>query len=163
MRSSCVSLQMGLSSWSLLIFPFVPCPSCRPLIPQLHPSDSISLVVTVLEVQLRLCSPGTYKSFGRRELFHLQWDATSSNLLSLSLLLISACLLLPSSSVFYSVQKGHNEPQGVQHTAMHCRQQHDVKSRNPNSNVTLQIRRKIPKKQERQHTKVPAIGSLQLY
>lgn len=148
--------------WS---FPFflIPCPSSLPPVPQLCSSHLIYLVVTVLEVQLRLCSPGMCKSSGRRELFHLPWDAISSNLLSLPLLLLSACLLLPSSSGFCSVQKGQNEPQGVQCTAIHCRQQHDVKPRNPNSNVTVQIRRKIPKKQERQHTKVPAIGSLQLY
>lgn len=64
---------------------------------------------------------------------------------------------------FYSICKGQNEPQDTQCTVMRCRQQDDVRSRNPKSNITLQIRRKIPKKQEKQHTKVPAIGSLWLY
>ena len=68
-RSPCVPFQMCLSSWSLLIFPFFP--YSLPPVPQLCPCHSIYLVVTVLEVQLRLCSPGMCKSSVRRELFHL--------------------------------------------------------------------------------------------
>jgi len=43
-----------------------------------------------------------------QELFHLWWDTMSSNLLSITLLL-STCLLLPSSSGFYPVWKGQDE------------------------------------------------------
>lgn len=107
--------------------------------------------------QLRLCIPMDVQVLWEKRAFPFTVGCYILKSV-FSLLVLSVFSYHPPD--FYSICKGQNKPQDAQCTAMHCRQQDDVRPRNPNSNITLQIRRKIPKKQERQHTKVPAIGSL---
>lgn len=145
--------------WSFLIFSYFP--HFLSPVPQLCLSHSICLVVTVLELQLRSGIPTDVVELWEKRALPF----TVGRYILKSAFSLSPCPFCLSSLTFWFLFhcKGQNEPQDAQCTAMPCRQQDDVRSRNPNSNITPEIRRKIPKKQERQHTKVPAIGSLWLY